>query len=404
MADAYTPEKTFYNGKRYVRGYVNAYVNSNADGSATIYWYVCAQFKWAYQYGVRVVCNIDGTDRGSASGYLSSNPGGSYRTAAETSGYTTISKGKSGRNVPVKVWVNLQPVNDYGGYYGSTETTVNVWVGAKTSYTVSFDVDGGKGAPDSQTKWWNEDLTLSSTKPTKTGYAFKGWGVTNRSDIDSKYKTQPYYQPGDTVAYNGNQTLIAIWEELTYTVKYNANGGTGAPGNQTKKYFTNLTLSKTIPTYEGYNFLYWEESSKRYNPGDSYTTNASTTMVAAWDRLKYAIRYDGNGGTGVPEPQVKDYDATATISTTKPTRQRYNFLGWSTSPTGDVKYHGGDKYSTNANLTLYAVWELAASRITFYDQDGKAHTGLCYTYDSSGEQHYAIITIYDSSGKPHNVI
>ena len=127
-------------------------------------------------------------------------------------------------------------------------------------------------------------------------------------------------------------------------------------------------------------------------------------MVAAWDRLKYAIRYDGNGGTGVPEPQVKDYDATATISTTKPTRQRYNFLGWSTSPTGDVKYHGGDKYSTNANLTLYAVWELAASRVTWYDQDGKAHTGLCYTYNSSGEQHYAIMTIYDQNGKPHNVI
>lgn len=396
MADAYTPEKSFYNGKRYVRGYVNAYVNSNADGSATIYWYVCAQFKWAYQYGVRVVCNVDGADRGSASGYLTSNPGASYRTAAETSGYTTISKGKSGRNVPVKVWVNLQPVNDYGGYYGSVETTVNVWIDAKTSHTVSYNANGGSGAPGNQTKWYGEILTLSSTKPTRTGYTFKGWATSSSGSVS--------YNPGSQYGNDSNVTLYAVWEELTYTVKYDANGGTGAPGNQTKKYFTNLTLSRTQPTYEGYNFLYWNTSLKKYSPGDSYTTNADETMVATWDRKKYAVQYDSNGGTGVPEPQVKDYDATVTISTVKPTRQRYNFLGWATSPTGSVKYHGGDKYSANENLTLYAVWELAASRVTIYGSDGNAHTGLCYTYDSSGEQHYAIITIYDSSGKPHNVI
>lgn len=72
----------------------------------------------------------------------------------------------------------------------------------------------------------------------------------------------------------------------TYTVKYDANGGSGAPGNQTKTWGTNLTLSSVKPTRAGYNFLGWATSSTAttatYQPGGSYTTNAGTTLYAVW--------------------------------------------------------------------------------------------------------------------------
>ena len=42
-------------------------------------------------------------------------------------------------------------------------------------YTVSFNANGGLGAPSAQTKTHGMALTLSSTKPTRSGYSFTGW-------------------------------------------------------------------------------------------------------------------------------------------------------------------------------------------------------------------------------------
>ena len=40
---------------------------------------------------------------------------------------------------------------------------------------MSYDANGGTGAPAAQTKTHGTALTLSSTKPTRTGYTFLGW-------------------------------------------------------------------------------------------------------------------------------------------------------------------------------------------------------------------------------------
>ena len=72
----------------------------------------------------------------------------------------------------------------------------------------------------------------------------------------------------------------------TYTVSYNANGGSGAPGSQTKTHGTTLYLSSTRPTLSGRTFLGWATSSNatsaQYQPGGAYTTNASVTLYAVW--------------------------------------------------------------------------------------------------------------------------
>lgn len=44
-------------------------------------------------------------------------------------------------------------------------------------YTISYNANGGSGAPSSQTKDGGIDLTLSSTVPTRSGYAFAGWNT-----------------------------------------------------------------------------------------------------------------------------------------------------------------------------------------------------------------------------------
>lgn len=188
----------------------------------------------------------------------------------------TISKTTSAQTISC-----YAKITSNSSYVSGTKTssTVSVSVAKKTSYTVKYNANGGSGAPSSQTKWYGTALTLSSTKPTRTGYTFKGWG-TSSSD------TTVDYAAGASYTANAAITLYAIWTANTYTVKYNANGGSGAPSSQTKTYGVALTLSSTKPTRTNYTFKGWGTSSSAttvaYAAGASYTTNASVTLYAIW--------------------------------------------------------------------------------------------------------------------------
>lgn len=164
---------------------------------------------------------------------------------------------------------------------GKTMTaSKSITIKAKPSYTVSYSANGGSGAPSSQTKWYDESLTLSSTKPTRTGYTFKGWSTSSTA-------TTATWSAGGTYTTNATDTLYAVWKANTYTVSYNANGGSGAPSSQTKTYGKTLTLSSTVPTRTNYNFIGWATSSTAttasYQAGGSYTKNSAATLYAVWE-------------------------------------------------------------------------------------------------------------------------
>lgn len=286
---------------------------------------------------------------------------------------------------------------------------------ATTSYTVSYYANEGSGAPSAQTKWHSVALTLSSTKPTRTGYTFVDWVATNGT----------HYNPGDSFTQNNNSTLTAQWKKITYSVTYNANGGSGAPSNQTKTYGTNLTLSSTKPTRTGYTFAGWNTNSSgtgtNYAAGATYTSNAALTLYAKWTLITYTVQYNANGGSGAPGNQTKNYGRTLTLSSTRPTRANYNFMGWATSSTGSVVYSPGSAYTGNAAITLYAIWELASqapviSNLTIARKrrDGSdlvddardgdvALVDFDYSFDQSAGQNYADEIFYILSSKSGTV-
>ena len=168
---------------------------------------------------------------------------------------------------------------------------------------------------------------------------------------------------------------------VTYTVNYNANNGTGAPSATTKTIAatsTTVTLSSTKPTRSGYNFLGWAESasatSAQYQAGASITmqtssataTTARKTLYAVWQKVyTFTLTYNANGGSGAPSSQSSGTVTTSThqftISDTKPTRSGYNFLGWATSSSATTAaYQPNGKITVSANTTLYAVWQSAS--------------------------------------------
>ena len=169
-------------------------------------------------------------------------------------------------------------VNNTGFKNGRSDIYTSWTVPAKPSYTVSYNANGGSGAPGNQTKWYGETLTLSSTKPSRTGHSFQGWATSSGGSVA--------YASGANYTGNAALTLYAVWKANTYAVKYNANGGTGAPGQQTKTYGVTLKLSSTKPTRTNYNFKGWATSATgavAYQPGANYTANAAVTLYAIWE-------------------------------------------------------------------------------------------------------------------------
>ena len=166
-------------------------------------------------------------------------------------------------------------------YTYSTSFYTTIVVPAKTSYTVAFNANGGSGAPSSQTKWYGETLTLSSTKPTRSGYTFQNWNTTAGATAAGTS-----YASGGSYTANSAATLYAQWKANTYTVSYNANGGSGAPASQVKTHGVNLVLSTAKPTRAGYSFAGWNTSPTAsdvtYASGATYTANAALSLHAIW--------------------------------------------------------------------------------------------------------------------------
>lgn len=192
-------------------------------------------------------------------------------------GSATFTINKSTSQQSINCYAKIQSKSSYvQGTKSSTASAVSV--AAKTKYTVSYNANGGSGAPSAQTKWYGTNLTLSSTKPTRTGYTFAGWATSASGAVA--------YQSGATYSANAAVTLYAKWTAITYTISYNANGGTGAPASQTKTHGTDLTLSSTKPTRANYSFKGWATSksatSAAYSAGGKYTANASVTLYAVW--------------------------------------------------------------------------------------------------------------------------
>ncbi len=238
---------------------------------------------------------------------------------------------------------------------GTPATILDKSITYRQEYTIKYNANGGSGAPANQKKINSTTLTLSSTVPTWAGHTFQGWATSATGSVA--------YQPGGKYTANAAATLYAIWTLNTYPVKYDANGGTDAPANQTKTYGEALTLQTDIPVWAGHTFLGWATSPEGeaiYQSGESYTGNAALNLYAVWQLDTYLVTYDANGGSGAPDSQIKNFGEDLVLSDTLPERIDYNFLGWAESADAEEPaWQPVDTYSANEALSLYAVWELA---------------------------------------------
>lgn len=179
------------------------------------------------------------------------------------------------------------------------------------------------------------------------------------------YKYQFFAVVNGKTYYSDMETFTTTGGISSYTLSYNANGGSGAPSSQTGS--KSYTISSAKPTRDGYTFLGWSTSSSAtsasYAPGESITLTQNTTLYAVWKEIPvyniYELVYDANGGTGAPSSQTFEENEVIYISEEKPVRFGYLFVGWNTMASGNgYWYSPGEQVTLNESLKLYAMWQV----------------------------------------------
>ena len=295
---------------------------------------------------------------------------GTKRSSGSTSFTGTYSISGNG-SATKTITVTFRNFNTDNGDSATKNVTFNVTVPAWTSYTVSYNANGGTGAPSSQTKWKDQTLKLSTTKPTRTGYSFLGWSTSSAA-------TSATYASGGNYTSNSGATLYAVWKANTYTVTFNANGGTGAPASQTKTYGVTLTLSSTKPTRTNYTFKGWGTSASAttvsYAAGGSYTSNAAITLYAIWELTyvkpslsNFSLYRSNSSGTASDEgtyATVKFNWTTSKAATAVTVEYRQS---GATSWTSVTIANSGTSGNVNRTLSTFDVEKTYDFRITVND-------------------------------------
>jgi len=165
------------------------------------------------------------------------------------------------------------------------------------SVTLSYDANGGSGAPQSQSQIQymyaghgkeKADFTVAEA-PVRSGYIFAGWKTSGGA----------VYKPGENIKVEDNTILSAQWtanQVTKYTVTYNYsyNGGTSAD----KK---NMSISEGssadlgVQAYKsGWTFVGWNTNKDARTVLSSYTVNSDVTLYAVYKKTISAKFYYGN--------------------------------------------------------------------------------------------------------------
>ena len=234
---------------------------------------------------------------------------------------------------------------DYGDRIYYAKWTAN-------TYTVTYYADGGTISDES----WYTEYTVGEglpelPTPTRWGFTFDGW-----------YESTDYAGSnvtGISADETGDKTYYAKWVANTYTVTYNADGGTIPDGGAYTGYTEGVGLSLPIPEKPGYTFDGWYENP--WFTGNKvagiYTTDyGNKTYYAKWTVNTYTVTYNADGGTIPDENIYTDYIRGKGLTLPIPTKQGYLFDGWYES----ADYAGSRVTDISAadigNKIYYAKW------------------------------------------------
>ena len=249
-------------------------------------------------------------------------------------------------------------------------------------YDISFDLGGGIFPEESPTSYNYETETFKLNTPTREGYEFLGWSVEGIGGL-SMDVTIPQ---GSTE----NRQYTANWKAREYSLSYELNGGTVSLDNPAKYTIESEDITLTNPAKTGYTLDGWTGTSVDVTESKDVTILKGSTgnreYTANWTLNVYVLSYDLDGGMVSPDNPTSYTVESADIKLTRPTKQGYEFAGWSfdaeisldvTLPkgtTGDRKYVA--TWEISEYTISYGVCQVNCVRYFFYATFGKRSINL----------------------------
>ena len=269
-------------------------------------------------------------------------------------------------NNQIYYW-QVRAVNAGGNTLANTGTYWN-FTTIVASHTVTFNSNGGTGSMSPQVANVPTALTLNTF--TRTGYTFAGWNTVAGG-------TGTSYANGVIYDFSADLPLYAQWTANTYSVTFDANGGTTPVPTSKVVTFGSTYSTLATTTRTGYTLVGWFTAATggtQVTSGTSVTTASNHTLFAQWTANSYTVTFDANGGT-TPAPTSKVVtfgSAYGTLATT--TRTGYTFVGWFTAASGGTQVTTASIVSTASNHTLFAQWTANTYTVTFDANGGTTPT------------------------------
>lgn len=294
---------------------------------------------------------------------------------------------------------------------------------AANEYTISYNVNGGKGSVNRVMATYDKDIPLDNGSGLSyEGFKFAGWNT--KADGSGQQFDIGVPARNLTAIHTANVTLYAQWKESFSRDICEANPGMDAQEfeytdknydvdryNEIEKNLHSATDNMPSEGMHrvGYKIIGWNTDKKKAQDGiveykdkaefinKTKENNSKVNLYAVWQITEQTITYDLNGATETTlasdtgkvantienNTQKYTYRTTTYISSGKSTtgkvitRPGYKFVGWETVPQvkGEkaIRYNPSQKVQCLPTCTLKAVWEINKVTIT-YDANGGSGT------------------------------
>ncbi len=214
-------------------------------------------------------------------------------------------------------------------------------------YDVRFDANGGKEAYEPKKVRYGDTYKEFPPEPTRIGYEFAGWFTEKDGGNDKPVKV-------DTKV-TASHTLYAHWTANTYTVKFDANGGTVEPETMKVTYGC-LYGELPTPTRKGYTFVGWftkPNGGTQVKADAEVTTAADRTLHAHWTQNIHTVTIKDDKDGKVIESQQIPEGGLAKKPAKEPVREGYTFVGWQANGAA----WDFDQNVVERDTEIIALWE-----------------------------------------------
>ena len=197
-----------------------------------------------------------------------------------------------------------------------------------------------------------------------TGYELTTFTVNS----EAKTPTEGQYTVSNLLA---DQTVVAGFTPITYTLTYDLAKGSVATANPATYTIETATFTLNNPTREGYNFAGWTGTGLTEATTTVTIAKGSTgerSYTATWTPINYDITLTLDGGTATnPATYTIESDD---ITLNNPTKTGYTFKGWKLNGEGEAMMSVTIANGSMGNKAYTATWQINQYTITFDSNGG----------------------------------